>query len=159
MIIIDIIFFVFLIISILIGIRKGLIKQAGNIAAIVLAFIFSLKFYSAFSTTLTGFIALESYFLNVLSFVILFILFGALFFLVVLIVKRAVHSTPLVILDKIGGALLAFCIFFLIMTVILYGMSLLPLSESFNKSLKSTISFKTIDYVLSSPRVKNVYSK
>ncbi len=159
MIIIDIIFFTFLIISIFIGIKKGLIKQAGNIAAVVLAFIFSLKFYSAFTTTLNSLIALEGYFINILSFIILFVLFGALFFLTVLIVKKAIHSSPLIILDKIGGALFASGIFLFIMIIILYGMSVLPLPSNFKSTMKESLAFKTVEYILSNPSVKNVYSK
>ncbi len=157
MIIIDIIFLVLLIISIAIGIKKGLIKQAGNISAVVLAFMFPLKFYVPFSLTLQKYITIEGYFLNILSFSILFVLFGLLFFMTVFIVKKSIHSSPLIILDKIGGVVFSLAIFLFIMIIILYGLSILPLPETFQKGLRLTVAYKIVDFVATSPGIKNVY--
>ncbi len=157
MIVIDIIFLVLLIISIAIGIKKGLIKQAGNISAVVLAFMFSLKFYVPFSLSIQKYITIEGYFLNILSFAVLFVLFGLLFFMIVFIIKKSIHSSPLIILDKIGGVVFSLAIFLFIMIIILYGLSILPLPDSFQKSLRITIAYKIVDFVVSSPGIRNVY--
>ncbi len=157
MIIIDIIFLVFLIISIALGIKKGLIKQAGNISAVVLAFMFSLKFYVPFFLTLQKYMTIEGYFLNILSFTILFVLFGLLFFMMVFIIKKSIHSSPLIILDKIGGVTFSLAIFLFIMIIILYGLSILPLPKTFQDNLKVTVAYKIVDFVVSSPGIRNVY--
>ncbi len=159
MVLVDLIFFGLVVLSIFIGYKRGLIKQAGNIAAVVLSFIFSIKLYVPFSYNLSEYITLSPQLLKLLSFIILFISFGLILILMVWILERTIKMTPLVIVDKLGGILLSVAILLIIYTIILYGLVVLPLPETFIYGLKHTIVYKIIHFILSSPEFQNVYTK
>lgn len=158
MFIVDIIFFVLVAIGIAIGLKKGLIKQVGNIAAVVLGFVFSMKLYVPLANILLKWFTVETRVLLIISFVISFIVLTLLFLLAVLIVNRTVKNTPLVIIDKIGGALFALVIVLLICGVIIFSLSLVPF-EDFADGIKNTISYKIVDFILTSPELQNVYTR
>lgn len=158
MFIVDIIFFVLITVGIAIGLKKGLIKQVGNIAAVVLGFVFSMKLYVPLANILLKWFTVETRVLLIISFVISFIVLTLLFLLAVLIVNRTVKNTPLVIIDKIGGALFALVIVLLICGVIIFSLSLVPF-EGFADGIKNTISYKIVDFILTSPELKNVYTR
>ena len=157
MVVVDIVFAALAALSVFIGLKKGLIKQVGNIAAVVLAFVFALKFYVPFSFTIQEYFPIDGLGLNILSFLIMFILFGLFFFVGVLIMTKAVSNSPLVILDKIGGVIFALAIILFIAFVLLYGISLFPLSDGFREGLQNTISYKIIEFIITNPTVKDVY--
>ena len=158
MFIVDIVFFCLIAVGILIGLKKGLIKQVGNIAAVVLGFVFSMKLYIPIANLLIKWMPVETKVLLVISFVLSFILLTTLFLLAVLIVTRTVKNTPLIIIDKLGGALFAAVLVLVVCGIIIFSVSLLPF-EGLSESLKTTLSYKVIDYLLTSPGIQNVYTR
>ena len=159
MIIIDLIFFGLIVLSIFIGYKRGLIKQAGNIAAVILSFIFAIKLFVPFAYNISDYIPMHGNLLKILSFLILFVAFGLLLIISVWLLERSIKSTPLVIFDKIGGILFAMLIVLIVCGIILYGLSVLPFPETFIGGLKHTFAYKIIDFIVSNPNIKHVYSK
>jgi membrane protein required for colicin V production len=154
MIIIDLIAAAIGLISIILGLVKGLIKQVGAISSLVIAFVLANRFYLKLTLFLAKYIQTDDSLLRVISFIILFAALFFLLLLIVIIIVKVSENTPIVILDKILGVLFSTALSFLIFGGALYLIAKLPLNDNFIAGLKSTYTYKTFNLFATSDIIR-----
>jgi len=154
MIIIDLIAAAIGLISIIVGLVKGLIKQVGAISSVVIAFILANRFYLNLTLFLAKHIQMDDSLLRVISFIGLFAVLFLLMFLLVLIISKVAENTPIVILDKILGVLFSLGLVLIVYGGIIYYMTKLPFKEDFLLKLKSTYTYRVFNFASTSDIIR-----
>lgn len=130
----DIVFTVFALIFVTIGIKRGFIGEIIRLAAMIGGFLGAFLYYNDFSV-LIQFIKLPSYIRNALSFTILYIAIVLSFLTLGWFIKKVVHLTLLGWLDRLLGAMLGFLKTVLLAWIVCLSISTFNRTEAnFNKS-------------------------
>ncbi len=130
----DIVFSVFALIFIFIGIKRGFIGEIIRLVAMIGGFFGAFLYYNDLSIVLQ-FIKLPSYIRNALSFTILYIAIALSFIALGWLLKKIVHLTLLGWLDRLLGALLGFLKTVLIAWIVCLSISTFHRTEAnFSKS-------------------------
>lgn len=130
----DIVFSVFALIFVTIGIKRGFIGEIIRLAAMIGGFLGAFLYYNDFSV-LIQFIKLPSYIRNALSFTILYIAIVLSFLTLGWLIKKVVHLTLLGWLDRLLGAMLGLLKTVLLAWIVCLSISTFNRTEAnFNKS-------------------------
>ncbi|MDD3803894.1 MAG: CvpA family protein [bacterium] len=155
MIIIDLIASAIGLISVILGLVKGLIKQVGALSSLVVAFILANRFYLNLSLFLAKHIQMGDPLLRVISFIILFAILFLLLWLVVILIGKATENTPIVIIDKLLGVLFSIGLALLIYGGLIYLSTKLPFKEDVLKNIKSTYTYRVFNFVATSDIIRH----
>ena len=155
MIIIDLIAGAIGLISIILGLVKGLIKQVGAISSLIVAFILANRFYLNLTLFLAKYIQIDDSLLRVISFIILFAILFLLMFLIVIIISKVAENTPIVIIDTILGMLFSFGLVLLVYGGLVYLVTNLPFKEDFIANVKLTYTYKTFNFIATSDIIRH----
>jgi len=145
--------------AIILGFIRGIIKQIGYLGAIVLSFYIAIKVYPQGAQFLMNHITVNAKLAGMLSFVIIYFALLIVFLLITLIISKITEKTPLIVLDRILGMLFSFSATFLILATLIYSITLLPLSESVKKNIKSTFTYKSAEYIMNLRRGEIIEDK
>lgn len=130
----DIVFSVFALIFISIGIKRGFIGEVIRLFAMIGGFFGAFLYYNDLSIVIQ-FIKLPSYIRNALSFAILYVAIALSFIALGWLIKKIVHLTLLGWLDRLLGALLGFSKTVLIAWIVCLSISTFHRTEAnFSKS-------------------------
>lgn len=131
----DIVFSVFALIFVTIGIKRGFIGEVIRLAAMIGGFLGAFLYYNDFSV-LIQFIKLPSYIRNAVSFTILYVTIVLSFLTLGWFIKKVVHLTLLGWLDRLLGAVLGFLKTVLLAWIVCLSISTFNQTEAnFNKSV------------------------
>lgn len=131
----DVVFSIFALIFVTIGIKRGFIGEIIRLTAMIGGFLGAFWYYNDFSV-LIHFFKLPSYIRNALSFTILYIAIVLSFLALGWMIKKVVHLTLLGWLDRLLGAILGFLKTVLLAWIVCLSISTFNRTESnFNKSI------------------------
>jgi len=155
MIIIDLIAAAIGLISIVLGLVKGLIKQVGAISAIVIAFILANRFYLNLTLFLARHIQMGDPLLRVISFIILFAATFLLLWLVVIIIGKVTENTPMVIIDRMLGVIFSLGLVLIVYGGLVFLSAKLPFRDDVVKSIKSTYTYRIFNFAATSDIIRH----
>lgn len=139
---IDIGILVLLILLSIKGIWQGIIRGLASFLGILLGIFFASRFYTDvgewFAHTIYDFNSTD---LNALvGFVILITLIWSVFLLVGEIIFRVLHFTPLAVLDRAFGLAFGFCKAFLLLSIVVFGISQIGWLKNFSQNIEQNSS-------------------
>lgn len=124
--IIDIIILVLLVPSVILGIKKGFISQAASLVGVILGVYLASKMTSAVGAWLTQYISVSDQLLNLISFVIIFVLVCWCLALLGKLLEKVFKVIMLGWLNKLFGAVfsvLTFLVIFSLVVALLNGLN------------------------------------
>lgn len=140
---VDIGIFVLLILLSIKGIFQGIIRGLASFLGILLGIFFASRFYHStgewFADTIYNLNSPEVSAL--IGFLILITFIWAFCVIVGEILYRIVHFTPLAALDKALGLLFGFCKAFLLLSIVVFGISQIGWLKNFSQSIEQHSSF------------------
>ena len=135
----DIIFAIFSLILVILGIRRGFIEEIMRLIAVVAGFICALIFYRQFIPKIS-FLKLPPEFAAVASFIIIFLGVAVAAILLGKIIKKVIRMTMLGMADRMGGACFGLLKAFFIGWIFVIAVSSLPF-PGFAWTLKKSRTF------------------
>jgi membrane protein required for colicin V production len=145
----DIVFCIFSLVFVILGIFRGFITEVIRLIAVVAGFICGLIFYRQFSVKLS-FLHLSQYAVGVVSFLTIFFGCVVIILLVGIILKKVINLTALGWFDRLGGGFVGLIKAFFIAWVFVIAVSSLPFSygKNFFKDSRAYSFFIGISPVL-----------
>jgi membrane protein required for colicin V production len=116
---IDIIIGILLIVSAIVGFRKGLVVEVASLAALILGIWGAIHFSGITTGLLIKYFDLKTDYLNIISFIVTFIVIVILVHIVGSVISNMVDTVGLGILNKLGGLVFGLLRAILFLSVIL----------------------------------------
>ena len=102
------------------GIKNGLVKQLVALAVIYFGITLSLKFSAPVSEWLTGHVKISEFWAKAVSFILIFVAVALVLSLLGKLIEKIINISLLGWLNKLLGVVMTFCLFALLLSVIVY---------------------------------------
>ena len=139
--ILDIIFFILLVLGIIKGYRRGLIVGIFSLLAIIVGLAAAMKLSTAVANYLGEAVKISDRWLPVISFAVVFIVVVLLIRLAANAIEKAVQAITLGWLNKLGGILLYVAIYITVFSVLLFYLEQLRVIRPHTIEQSATYSF------------------
>ena len=131
------------------GSKRGVRGTLNSIFRIYFSFIIAILFYEKLALLLQAMADISSGAASVICFAILFVIFLSTIWTIGVVLKRRVSKTsdPDSSANRMGGAALGLLESVLLISIVIMGVNLYPVSEDAKSPMEDSISYRAIKYV------------